>query len=46
MPMKLEQLVNDINRQEDDRITCVIANESMGWALEVVEKLKIVKVAF
>ncbi|GAV65694.1 UDPGT domain-containing protein [Cephalotus follicularis] len=43
MPGKLEELINKL---QDDKITCVIADESMGWALEVADRLKIRRVAF
>lgn len=46
MPGKLEDLIDRINASEDEKITCIIADESMGWALEVAEKMKIRRVAF
>lgn len=46
MPDKLEELIKDISRVEGENITCVISDESMGWALEVAEKLKIWRAAF
>ncbi|KAL0014723.1 hypothetical protein SO802_001792 [Lithocarpus litseifolius] len=46
MPGKLEELIKGINRVEGDNITCVIADQSMGWALEVAEKLKLRQAAF
>lgn len=45
-PEKLEELIEDINSSEDDHITCVVADYSMGWALEVAEKMKIPRAAF
>ncbi|KAH0985045.1 hypothetical protein GBA52_012222 [Prunus armeniaca] len=46
MPGKLEELIEKINQGEGDKVTCVIADESAGWALEVAEKLNIRRVAF
>ncbi|PQQ13406.1 UDP-glycosyltransferase 83A1 [Prunus yedoensis var. nudiflora] len=46
MPGKLEELIEKINQGEGDKVTCVIADESSGWALEVAEKLNIRRVAF
>ncbi|WOH16281.1 hypothetical protein DCAR_0935831 [Daucus carota subsp. sativus] len=45
MPGELEQLVRDINRA-DDKITCIIADETMGWALEFADRFKIKRAAF
>ncbi|XP_004306079.1 PREDICTED: UDP-glycosyltransferase 83A1-like [Fragaria vesca subsp. vesca] len=41
----LEEIIEKINKEEDEKITCLIADESCGWALEVAQKMKIVKVA-
>ncbi|PON83475.1 UDP-glucuronosyl/UDP-glucosyltransferase [Trema orientale] len=46
MRVKLEELITKINESESDKITCVIADESFGWALEVAEKLNIKRAAF
>lgn len=46
MPRKLEELIKDINRVEGDNITFVIADQSMGWPLQVAEKLKLRRAAF
>ncbi|KAM5581223.1 UDP-glycosyltransferase 83A1-like [Rosa sericea] len=46
MPGKLEELIEKINGGEGDKITCVIADFSIGWALEVAEKMNIKSVAF
>ncbi|XP_074348549.1 UDP-glycosyltransferase 83A1-like [Apium graveolens] len=46
MPGELEKLVNDIKRTDDNEITCIIADENMGWALAVAERMKIKSVAF
>lgn len=41
MPGKLEELIDRINMTEEEKITCIITDWSMGWALEVAEKMKI-----
>ncbi|XP_024184081.2 UDP-glycosyltransferase 83A1 [Rosa chinensis] len=46
MPGKLEELIEKINGGEGDKITCVIADFSIGWALEVAGKMNIKSVAF
>ncbi|XP_040370239.1 UDP-glycosyltransferase 83A1 [Rosa chinensis] len=46
MPGKLEELIEKIKEEEGDKVACIIADESNGWALEVAEKMQIKKVAF
>ncbi|ONI19056.1 hypothetical protein PRUPE_3G256200 [Prunus persica] len=46
MPGKLEELIENINQGEGDKVTCVIADENCAWALEVAEKMKLKRVAF
>ncbi|BBN70006.1 UDP-glucosyltransferase 74F2, partial [Prunus dulcis] len=46
MPGKLEELIENINQGESDRVTCVIADENCAWALEVAEKMNLKRVAF
>lgn len=47
MPEKLEQLVGELNeREEYDKVTCVIADLNMSWALEVAKKMGIRRAAF
>ncbi|CAN6574659.1 unnamed protein product [Malus baccata var. baccata] len=47
MPGKLEELIEKINnRGEGDKITCVIADQTVGWALEIAVKMKTKVVAF
>ncbi|CAK7323021.1 unnamed protein product [Dovyalis caffra] len=41
MPGKLEELIDRINMSEEENVTCIITDWSMGWALEVAEKMKI-----
>ncbi|XP_058070352.1 UDP-glycosyltransferase 83A1-like [Magnolia sinica] len=35
MPRALEEMIRDVNESDDDKITCIIADASMSWALEV-----------
>lgn len=44
MPVKLEELIEKINQSEGENVTCVIADGSCGWALEVARKMKIKRV--
>ncbi|CAN4081649.1 unnamed protein product [Withania somnifera] len=46
MPGKIEKLIQEKNASEDEKITCVIADQSFGWALELATKLGIKKAAF
>ncbi|KAL0540658.1 hypothetical protein IC582_020668 [Cucumis melo] len=46
MPMKLEELINTIHRLGGEEITSLVADESLGWALEVAVKMRIRRVAF
>ncbi|KAK1383541.1 UDP-glycosyltransferase 83A1 [Heracleum sosnowskyi] len=46
MPGKLEELIEMINEKEDNKITCLVADENMGWAFKVADKFGIKKVAF
>ncbi|KAM0958403.1 hypothetical protein EV1_023475 [Malus domestica] len=41
----LEELIEKINEEESDKVTCVLADESSGWALDVAVKMKIRRVA-
>ncbi|KAK4271195.1 hypothetical protein QN277_019922 [Acacia crassicarpa] len=42
MPKKLEKLIQEINNEaESEKISCVVADGTMGWALEVAEKMGI-----
>ncbi|RDX78056.1 UDP-glycosyltransferase 83A1, partial [Mucuna pruriens] len=41
MPAMLEKLIEDIHLNSDDKITGIIADGIMGWALEVGSKLGI-----
>ncbi|KAI3776996.1 hypothetical protein L1987_46789 [Smallanthus sonchifolius] len=46
MPGKLEELIDTINETDDDKISCVIADMGMPWAVRVAEKLRIQRVIF
>ncbi|XP_022880617.1 UDP-glycosyltransferase 83A1-like, partial [Olea europaea var. sylvestris] len=46
MPGELKVLIERINGSESDKISCIIAETSLGWAIEVAEKMGIKKVAF
>uniref|UniRef100_A0A0A0KUF9 UDP-glucosyltransferase n=1 Tax=Cucumis sativus TaxID=3659 RepID=A0A0A0KUF9_CUCSA len=46
MPVQLTELINTINGLGGNEITGVIADENLGWALEVAAKMKIPRVAF
>ena len=42
MPEKLEELINNINASNgDDKISCIVADAGMGWAIEVGNKMGI-----
>ncbi|KAI3452224.1 hypothetical protein Pfo_008889 [Paulownia fortunei] len=46
MPGELEALIEKINGKEGGKIICVIADWTMGWALEVAEKIGLRRAAF
>ncbi|KAK6255928.1 UDP-glucuronosyl/UDP-glucosyltransferase - like 10 [Theobroma cacao] len=46
MPGELKELIQKIDRLEDDKITHVIADVNMGWALEVAAEMGIPGAAF
>ncbi|CDP08523.1 unnamed protein product [Coffea canephora] len=46
MPANLESLIKSINQSDSDKITCIIADKTMGLALEVAKKMRIKAVAF
>ncbi|KAF9624164.1 hypothetical protein IFM89_008102 [Coptis chinensis] len=48
MPGHFEKLIKKINESKDgdDKIACVIADQTLGWALEVAEKLSIQRAVF
>jgi hypothetical protein len=47
MPAHFKDLIEKINKSDDDdQISCVIADAFIGWALEVAEKMGIKRAAF
>ncbi|KAJ6960126.1 hypothetical protein NC653_038232 [Populus alba x Populus x berolinensis] len=46
MPGKLQQLINRINMSGEERITGIITDWTMGWSLEVAEKMNIRRAIF
>ncbi|KAI7735106.1 hypothetical protein M8C21_033765, partial [Ambrosia artemisiifolia] len=46
MPSKLEELIEMINKEESSKVTCVIADDCMGWAIKVAKKMGIRSAAF
>ena len=46
MPAHFKDLIEKINKSDDDdQISCVIADATVGWALEVAEKMGIKRAA-
>ncbi|KAM0055442.1 putative cyanohydrin beta-glucosyltransferase [Helianthus debilis subsp. tardiflorus] len=46
MPTKLEQLIETINKQDDNNVTCLIADFWMSWSLQVAKNKGIGRVTF
>ncbi|XP_065855447.1 UDP-glycosyltransferase 83A1-like [Euphorbia lathyris] len=46
MPGKVEQVIEEINASNSDKISCIIADQSIGWALELAERKGIPRAAF
>ncbi|KAL2528684.1 UDP-glycosyltransferase 83A1 [Forsythia ovata] len=46
MPRKIMELIQEMNISEDEKITCVIADQSLGWAQEVAKNMEIRRAAF
>ncbi|XP_054800978.1 UDP-glycosyltransferase 83A1-like [Prosopis cineraria] len=46
MPNKLEKLIQEINESDSEKISCVVADGSMGWALELAEKMRVRRALF
>ena len=46
MPEKVEELIECINGSESEKVTCVLADQSIGWALDIAEKKGIRRAAF
>ncbi|KAF5754946.1 putative trans-zeatin O-beta-D-glucosyltransferase [Helianthus annuus] len=46
MPHKLEELIETINKEESSKVSCVIADDCMAWAIQVAKKMGIGSAAF
>ncbi|CAI9276917.1 unnamed protein product [Lactuca saligna] len=46
MPHKLEELIDTINEENNNKVTCIIADGCMGWAIKVAKKMRISRAAF
>ncbi|KAJ3673843.1 hypothetical protein LUZ60_005835 [Juncus effusus] len=46
MPMQLEQVIQEINEKEEEKITILIADCGMAWTFEVAGKMGLQAVAF
>ncbi|KAM1358184.1 hypothetical protein ACFX1Q_045174 [Malus domestica] len=46
MPGKFKELIEEINGSNGDQITCVLADQSLGWALDIAEQKAIKRAAF
>nr|XP_043622816.1 UDP-glycosyltransferase 83A1-like [Erigeron canadensis] len=41
MPAKLEEMIQSINKNEDEKVTCIITDYCMGWVSRVAQKMGI-----
>lgn len=46
LPQKLEELIDQINGSNGEEITCILADQSIGWVLEIAQKKGIRRAAF
>ncbi|KAI3503253.1 hypothetical protein L1887_31692 [Cichorium endivia] len=46
MSGKLEELIEKINKEDSNKVTCIIADDTMGWAILVAKKMGIRRAAF
>ncbi|XP_071701631.1 UDP-glycosyltransferase 83A1-like [Rutidosis leptorrhynchoides] len=46
MPSKLETLIETINKEDSNKVTCIIADACMGWAIKIAKKMDIKRSAF
>ncbi|KAJ4826077.1 hypothetical protein Tsubulata_015172 [Turnera subulata] len=46
LPGKVEKLIEEINASESDKISCILADRSVRWALEIAERKGIRRAAF
>ncbi|XP_023735908.1 UDP-glycosyltransferase 83A1 [Lactuca sativa] len=45
MPGKLEELIVTINKEDNNKMSCIIADDCMGWAIKVAKKMGISRAA-
>ena len=46
MPSKLEELVEKINREDINKVTCIVSDISVGWVLRTGKKIGLKRVAY
>ncbi|KAI9196866.1 hypothetical protein LWI28_027640 [Acer negundo] len=46
MPEKVKELIEQINASDSDKITCVVADNLLGWAMEIAAEKGIKRAAF
>ncbi|KAK1567522.1 hypothetical protein Q3G72_013157 [Acer saccharum] len=46
MPEKVKELIEQINASDSDKITCVVADNLLGWAFEIAAEKGIKRAAF
>ncbi|XP_023742248.1 UDP-glycosyltransferase 83A1 [Lactuca sativa] len=46
MSCKLEELIETINKEDSNNVSCIIADDGMGWAIKVAKKMGIRRAAF
>ncbi|KAL4568540.1 hypothetical protein LXL04_024154 [Taraxacum kok-saghyz] len=46
MPSKLEELVEKINKEDINKVTCIVSDISVGWALRTGKKIGLKRVAY
>ncbi|TXG69921.1 hypothetical protein EZV62_004856 [Acer yangbiense] len=46
MPVKVKELIEQINASDGDNVTCVLADNFLGWAMEIAVDKEIKRAAF
>lgn len=46
MPGKVVELIEQINASDNDKISCILADQTIGWALDIAEQKGIQRAAF
>ncbi|GJS28096.1 hypothetical protein Tco_0488716 [Tanacetum coccineum] len=41
MPSKFEELIETINKKDNNKCTCIIADPFVGWAIQIAKKMGI-----